>query len=226
MEWNGVPLDTEALTRLRARWEGIKGRLIGEVNREYGVFVPVGQCSINPESTFGAAVLQEAEAWGIDARRLADAADVVWREERQATEETYAARRAARQATGLTASRINRWEDAGRDHSDYAGLDSLARDLADRYPALGIGPGYDPDAPDEVDHAGRLWEVLRDRAETPKPRHNPDILRRAAEMVAASPGDGSLCFGPMRFCGTLGFLPGLLWHSVATVAERSAGPGR
>jgi DNA polymerase I len=38
MEWNGVPIDTDTLARLRAGWEGIKDRLIAEVDADYGVF--------------------------------------------------------------------------------------------------------------------------------------------------------------------------------------------
>jgi hypothetical protein len=42
IEWNGIPMDTEALAWLRSHWQLIKGRLIAGVNAEYGVFVPVG----------------------------------------------------------------------------------------------------------------------------------------------------------------------------------------
>jgi hypothetical protein len=188
MEWAGVPIDTEALARL-----------VAAVNADYAVFVPAGQRAINPESTLGAALLQEAEAWGIDPHRLADVVDAVWAEERQASAEVFAARQAARKVTGLTVNRLRQWEESGKDHSLFPRLDVLASDLAGAYPALGIGRGYDPDAPDDTDLAGRLWEVLRDRSEKPKPKHHPDILRRAAELVAGGAGDGESVWGPMRF---------------------------
>ncbi len=38
IEWDGVPIDVETLARLRAGWDGIKGDLIAEVDRDYGVF--------------------------------------------------------------------------------------------------------------------------------------------------------------------------------------------
>jgi DNA polymerase I len=38
MEWTGVPIDVPTLGRLRAGWEGIRGRLIDAVDRDYGVF--------------------------------------------------------------------------------------------------------------------------------------------------------------------------------------------
>jgi hypothetical protein len=200
MEWTGVPLDIAALARLRASWERIKGRLIMVVDEDYGVFVPTGQRTINPQSVLGSAILQEAAAWEIDAHRLADAIDWVWEEERQANAESYAARREARKATGLTPRRIGQWEDSGRDHSLFPGLDATARELAGAYPALGIGPGYISDGgADDTDYAGLLWEKLRAETEEGKPRHHPDILRRAAEMVLASPDCGQDYAGPMAF---------------------------
>ena len=48
MEWNGVPIDADALARLRDGWERIKGRLIAAVDASYGVFVPSGQRSHRP----------------------------------------------------------------------------------------------------------------------------------------------------------------------------------
>ena len=38
MEHNGVPVDTEALGKLRANWPDIKQRLITEIDADYGVF--------------------------------------------------------------------------------------------------------------------------------------------------------------------------------------------
>jgi hypothetical protein len=200
MEWAGVPIDTEALARLLAHRLALKGRLIARVNRDYGVFVPVGRRTLEPDSRFGAAVLREAHEWGIDPYRLADAAEQVWAEERQAVEEVHTARRAARRITGLTPRRINAWEDSGRDYSEFPNLDSTARTLAGAHPVLGIGPGYsEGDGVDDTDYSGRLWSLLRDKEEVVKPRHHPDVLRRAAELVHACPEDGADYFRPMRF---------------------------
>jgi hypothetical protein len=200
MEWNGVPLDADLLARLRADWGRIKGRLTAEVNRGYGVFVPTGQRAIGPGTRLGATILQEARGWGIDPHKLARAVEAVWREEREATAEVFEARRAARKATGLTSRRINQWEDAGRDYASWPGLDVKARELARAYPALGIGTAYTQECgEDRTDYAGRLWELLREREERLKPRHHPDILRRAAELVASCPPGTVDCFGPMTF---------------------------
>jgi hypothetical protein len=200
MEWAGVPIDAGALDRLRDGWGRIKGRLVAAVDAGYGVFVPAGQRTLNPASRLGAAVLQEAQEWGIDPQRLAEAVDVVWAEEREATAEAREARRAARKATGLTARRINQWEDAGRDYASYPGLDATARSLAGEYPALGIGRGYTSDGgADDTDYPGRLWELLRGHSEAPRPKHDPALIRRAAELVASCPDDATARFGPMRF---------------------------
>jgi hypothetical protein len=42
MEWAGVPVDAETLTILRRHWDQIKARLIGAVDADYGVYVPIG----------------------------------------------------------------------------------------------------------------------------------------------------------------------------------------
>jgi hypothetical protein len=199
MESAGVPIDTDTLMDLRAGWETIKGRLIEEVNRRYDVFVPVDQRALDPESIFGAAVMETAAAWGICPYRLADAATHLWAQERSASKEAFDARKAARRATGLTQDRISEWEDAGGDSASWPDLDLTARELAGRYPALGIGTGYTSEGGEgRTDYPGRLWELLRDRDERAKPRHHPDILRQAAELVSSSSID-DVHFGPMRF---------------------------
>ena len=199
MEWNGIPVDSDTLAQLRDNWEQIKNRLIAAVDREYGVFVPVGRRTIDPDTRLGAALLREAEEWQIDPHRLADAVEMVWREHQESNAEIRAARRTARRATGLTPHRIRQWEDSGRDYSQFPGLDAQARGLAGTYPALGIGRGYDPDAPDEEDQAGLLWDALRDRDEKTLPKHDRRILQIAAELVQAQ-GDGEADYsGPMRF---------------------------
>jgi hypothetical protein len=200
MEWAGVPLDSEALDRLRRYWDRIKGRLIAAVNEDYGVFVPVRQRTINPDSVFGAAVLHEAEEWGIDPGRLAEAVDMLWADEREALAPLHAARRAARRDTGLTRRRINQWEDAGKDYSQWPGLDDKARLLTSHHPNLGLGPDYENESgPDETDYAGRLWEVLRENEERVRPKHDPELVRRAAELIASNPAVSNQT-SPMRFC--------------------------
>jgi hypothetical protein len=166
MEWAGVPLDVEALDRLRAGWVRIKGRLIATVNRDYDVFVPAGVPILDPQSRFGAAVLQEAQEWNLDPYDVAAAACYLWQEERDSTKDIRDARRAARQATGLTHRRMLEWTEAGGDSSTWPRLDVVARSLAGEYPALGIGQGYTSESgDDDTDHAARLWETLSEHDE-------------------------------------------------------------
>jgi hypothetical protein len=199
MERNGVPLDAEALAVLRENWDPIKARVAGAVNRLCGVFVPTGRLDLRPDSRFGAAVLETARQWGLDPHRLAEVALMLWRQEREGTAEVLEARRVARRATGLSPARVRRLEEAGRDHLDVPGLDVQARELAGAHPALGIGRGYDgEDGYDDTDHAARLWDRLRELDPRPRPRHDPGLLRDAAEHLCGLSRDDDLS-GPLRF---------------------------
>lgn len=194
MEWNGVPLDMPPLTRLRDNWDRVRSRLVGRVNERYGVYEPVGR-TIDRNTRLGAALYDAAERCNLDVHLLADAVDYLWQEERERYAETAEAIRHARHATGLTPARIRRIEDAGGDHLDVPGLDVTARELAGSYPELGIGRGYDPGGPDEDDHAARLFDRLREAPTAPTPKHDSDLIARAAGLVG---GSGEYT-GPMRF---------------------------
>lgn len=184
MEWTGVPIDAEMLSLLRENWDTIRTRLIREIDQSYGVFLPAGQKPIDPNTRLGAALLDMAANCSVDPYRLAQAVDIVWRDDRLLYADSIAARRQARKATGLTPTAINRWENSGRDSSSWSGLDEQARDLASELPELGIGPGYRDDGRfDDTDYSGALWHLLRDHDERTVPKYDPDILRRATEMA-------------------------------------------
>jgi hypothetical protein len=200
MESNGVPLDVEALARLRDNWDRIKGRLVAAVDASYGVYVPAGQRDVNPQTRLGAALLETAREWGLDVHRLADALDLVWAREREAIADAFEARKAARKATGLTRRRIGQMEDAGKDFSHIRGFDATARSLAGELPALGIGEGYSSESGiDDNVQANALWYVLSNYEEKQKPKHHPDLLRQAAEMVQEHGRDNTERFGPVCF---------------------------
>ena len=184
MEFAGVPIDTDTLGALRANWTAIAGRITAEVNRDYGVFMPTGK-RLDPDTEFGRAVLQEAEASGVDPFKLADAARYFHDAERQSRNETDEGMVEAQKRTGLNARLISRWEDAGHDHSTFPRLDETAREVAACYPALGIGTGDNTEAGyDDTDYAGRLWDLLREGPPTTRPRHDPEVLRQAADAIA------------------------------------------
>jgi hypothetical protein len=212
MEWNGVPIDTPTLDALREKWAAIKGRLVEQIDADYGVYVPTNHM-LNPESRLGAELFRLAENRDVDPYRLAEAAGDAWTDHRAAEREFLAAVVAARRATGLTVKRISDWEEAGRDYASWPGLDDTARTLAGEYPALGIGRGYVQEAGyDDTNYAARLWELLRsDRR--PKPRHDPEILDQAANTVAeAGPSCRAerLTFSARRFTEYL-FREGIPW---------------
>ncbi len=206
MKWVGVPIDVTTLDHLRAGWDHIKAELVRRVDRRYGVFVPAGRPPLNPSSRFGAAVMDVAQEGGYDPDALAAAAVFVHTTDTEANSERLQAVRAVRKATGLTHKRMERLRGAGQDYADLPGFDALARQLAGEYPELGIGIGYDPDAPDE-DYASRLWAVLCDPDPAILPKHHPDTLRRATEFL--SPGerlelpDGPLTFSAVRWADYL-----------------------
>ncbi len=217
MEWNGVPVDAEALRRLRDHWDGIRGGLVAAVNARYGVYEPVHARVVDPATPLGAALLETAAAWRLDVYDLADAVDHLWRAERESLAARAAAVRAARRQTGLTERRVGGWEDSGRDHTSYRGLDVTARELAGERPELGIGQGYRPDAPDEDDHAARLWALLREPSPAPRSRRDPSLLREAAEWLASYGGQSSLRsmrFSAARWAGYLA-RRGIAWPMLA-----------
>jgi hypothetical protein len=200
IEWTGVPVDAELLSELRRHWKRVQGRLIHAVNADYGVFVPTDQPTIDPASRYGGAILDTATAWNLDPFRLADAAGSVWRESRTSTAELCDAIREARQATGLTCRCLNQWEDAGHDSASWPGLDTAARELAGRLPALGIGEGFRQDTGhDDTDYGGRLWALLRQPDPTSPAKHDPRLLDQAAELVARENGDNLDESVPMTF---------------------------
>ncbi len=195
MEARGVPIDVDTLERLRTHWPAVQGKLAAEVDRDYGVFVPTG---INPQTAHGAAILEAAAEYEISPHHLAEAVQELWASERNATAELRDAFQKARQATGLTAAKLDRWEDSGRDHTSWPHLDTTAREFAREYPALGIGPGYiDGGGADGHDYAGRLWELLRGEAPKARPKHDASLIREAIGQVLA--GGSANQAGPMSF---------------------------
>ncbi len=202
MEAEGTPIDVCTLQRLRSRWQDIQGRLVGAIDRDFQVYVPAGR-ALSGDTPLGAEILTTAKGWGVDPYLLADVVDEVWAGERDAVAEQQEALKAARQRTGLTAGRIARWENLGADHSTWHGLDVSARELASQYPALGIGRGFeDGSGYDETDYAAALWELLRQGARTAPPKHDPDILRQAAERLHEQAPDAKavrLTFSAKRF---------------------------
>lgn len=191
MEQVGVPIDIRAFDRLRQEWPRIKGRLIALVDAHYGVFVPAGVPRLDPQTPFGAAVIEEAAACNIDPYQLAETVHYLWTEERDSMRESRQARAAARRTTAVCTT------DDVLDYSTYPRLDRMARQPAGAHRALGIGRGYAAQgAVEDSNHARGLSDVLRQSDETVRRRHDPGLVREAAELVtSAGPAD----YRPMTF---------------------------
>lgn len=188
METTGIPIDLECLELLRENWERIKGGLVKAVDKDFGVYVPTGQRELDPQSRFGAEVLKAAADWQVDPHSLADAVDYLWESGRQTDREHDDAVATARRATGLTHNRISKFENNGYDSSDVAGFDTKARELASELPSLGIGVGFDQqENEDATDYSGRLWQLLREPKRAPRPKHDAQLIRQAAERLSNNP---------------------------------------
>ncbi len=59
MEWNGVPIDTDILERLRDRWDDIRQDLITEIDQNYGVY----EGSVFKADRFEQWLTQQGIAW-------------------------------------------------------------------------------------------------------------------------------------------------------------------
>jgi hypothetical protein len=198
MERTGIPIDVGRLEKLRESWASIKTRLIWEVDRDFGVYVPTA--AVHP------IIAETADAEGVNPHQLAVAVRHVHDEEREVRSEFVEAVKAARRATGLSPARIARWENRGGDYSTWPGLDAKARELASDYPALSIGPAFDLESNyDSNDYAARLWQVLRDGDVKLPGRFDREVLRRATRLVERASDDPELplSFSAARFADYL-----------------------
>jgi hypothetical protein len=195
IEWEGIPCDTAMLGQLQTHWHALRGKLMHAVNQTYGVFVP-RHLSLDPETPFGAAVLALAAEYEVDPYALAVAANQVWHEHQDLYRETVAARRLARQRTGLTPAAMSRWERAGHDGASWPHLDEQAEELAWELPTLGLGT--DAGERNGSTAADRLWDMLHETEERAPHRYDGRMLREAAARVMRQP-EGWLEDGPLRF---------------------------
>ena len=210
MERVGTPIDTETLKRLRAHWPEIKGRLIREVDKDFGVFVPTDLSPVSP------AILEAAQENHVDPLVLREVVKIVQEEEEHNTQPNGRALKAARARTGLDRRRIERWEAAGMDYASWPGLDVAAQELAGDFPELFNGPVLDFDGYDGIDRAGALWDRLREGVQRPTPRYGPEILEEAlrrtngTQLADLWPASASWSFSAARFDQWLA-LEGIPW---------------
>jgi hypothetical protein len=110
-------------------------------------------------------VAHQAEQWGMEPTDYEQAAKDAWQEETDRHHEREAAKTYARQRLDLTQADVNRLEnqgfDAGSKHKRIKGLDKVSRELANQYPGLGWGGGYDDDD-QRMDYDSLVWELIRE----------------------------------------------------------------
>lgn len=195
IEFNGIPVDARMTRHARNNWGRIQFAVIREIDKGYGVFIPVGVKSPDPKTTFGQWVIDAAQSAGLTPERLVQAVDLLQQQERESTEDFFYAKRQARLRTKLTQAKINRWEDIGFDCSSYPGLDTEARSIAAAFPELGLGTGYQTgDGIDHTDYAADLWNLLRDPVD--HCRQRIELIGEAVELALGSP---DYDFQPLRF---------------------------
>ena len=190
-EWCGTPIDVETFDAITTNWTLIQNTLIQRVNRNYGVYVPVGRKPLNPDSRVGQAVIAEAVERGLNVEELADAVEVVWWSRRNTEKPFYDAKREVRRRTGLSVARIRRWERLGGDHSTWPDFLQIAPTLALEFPELGVSHVK------QDEEASALWMILSNEVDRIKPRHDPDIIAEGVELLRLNAGRVEL--RPMRF---------------------------
>lgn len=181
IERQGIPVDLETWEELQASWESIRTHIALALNQTHPVFIPKGQRPLHPHTPFGRTILQTAATRQLNPYLLANAAEMVWREERERAEETRLAQRQARQHSGLTPAGIARWERSGRDHSTWPGLDVRAHELALAYPAALVTTSQSWG--DDIDYGARLWDLVREPAFRLPEKHATSIVRQACELL-------------------------------------------
>lgn len=93
------------------------------------------------------------------------------------------ARRDARRKTGLNSHKIHQLEDAGKDHTNIARFDTIARSLAYENPELNWNP-------DDHGNGQLLWDLLKEDRESLPSQNAPEVAEMAAQMIASSKRSG------------------------------------
>jgi SPP1 gp7 family putative phage head morphogenesis protein len=113
-------------------------------------------------------VARQSARWKIDPATYESIADQVWADRLQQHGEREAAKQYARKRLNLNAGDIERLEnqgfDHGSDHKRIKGLDTLGREMASLFPALGWGEGYG--SGDDRDYGADVWELVKEGKQT------------------------------------------------------------
>ncbi len=111
----------------------------------------------------------QAEKWGVTPEFYEEMATTVWRDQAEHNADREAAKKYARQRMKLNAGNLHKLEDSGKDYSNVRGLDTLGREIASMFPAMGWGGGYTDDAGgDDRPFDELVYELVKEgKQETP-----------------------------------------------------------
>lgn len=111
----------------------------------------------------------------------------------------------ARKATGLAPADLekleNQWFDSGSNHKSIKQLDTIGRELAANYPALGWGRGREDEGNDEsnIDYGAKVWDLIKGGYQPPPGKHSAefmehveDYLRSQLKRHGSSAGNGNV----------------------------------
>ena len=115
---------------------------------------------------WGTIVARQSARWRIKPEQYEEVAGQVWNDKQTRHAEREAAKRYARKRLNLNAGDVERLEnkglDSGSQHERIKGLDTIGREMASLFPALGWGEGYGSGDESKVDYGERLWELVRE----------------------------------------------------------------
>lgn len=142
-------------------------------------------------------IRERASGHGMPESDYRQLVDDLHRERRSHHDEYEAAKAAARKSTGLSAKDIRRLEeqghDSGSDHPKIRGLDVVAEDLANNYPALGWARTADTGGSGSgigQDHGEKLWELLKEGRKPPIGKFSDEFLNEVDSFLMAEAGRG------------------------------------
>lgn len=107
-------------------------------------------------------VKKQASEWDMKPEEYHSLAQEIYPDYIKHHEEREAAKKHAREATGLTAREINRMENEGLDSASARRFDTIGRELADNYPGIFGGTGYGDEG--STDYGSALWDLIKEGA--------------------------------------------------------------
>jgi predicted XRE-type DNA-binding protein len=134
-------------------------------------------------------VKQKAAEWDMQPQDFHSLAKDLHKELTEHLGQREAAKQAAREKAHLTQADINRLEnkgfDSGSKHKRIKALDTIGRELASQYPALGWGRGREEESGEDsgFDYAEHLWDLIREGAKKVPSPTSPEFMEHVEEFL-------------------------------------------